>query len=162
MLGITLTESQEFAVRRLVGILEESESCYQFTGGFAGNLYGSSWPLHDLDIDVAKKDLPRLAELLQPFICRPLAPYVDDEFKLLLTQAKIKDIEIDIAQAENAYGWSEGRWVPLGTDLARRQKVPLLDMEVWVIPLEDLIEYKQLIGRYFDVVDLRNLRNGQP
>ncbi len=159
MLGITLTESQEGAIRLLVKILDEAESCYQFTGGFAGNLHGSSWPLHDLDIDVAKKDLPRLAQFLQPYICRPLAAYEDDEFKLQLIQAKIEGVEIDIAQAEESYGWSGGKWMPLGTDLAQRQMVPLLDMQVCVIPLDALIAYKELIGRTADVADLREIRD---
>jgi len=52
MLGITLTRSQERAVRRLIGFLDEAAACYQFSGGFAGNLHGSRWPLHDLDLDL--------------------------------------------------------------------------------------------------------------
>ncbi len=159
MLGITLTESQEGAIRRLIKILDEAEFCYQFTGGFAGNLHGSSWPLHDLDIDVAKKDLPRLAQVMQPYACRPLAPYEDEEFKLHLMQAKIEGVQIDIAQAEEAFGWSGGKWIPLETDLSHRQMVPLLDMQVCVIPLDALIAYKELIGRTADVADLREIRD---
>ena len=157
MLGITLTENQERAVRQLIGFLEESRACYQFTGGFAGNLHGSRWPLHDFDLDVAKKDLPRLAELLCPYTYRPLAPYEDEEFRLQLMQAKIMGVEIDIAEAEDAFGWSGSCWLPLGTDLASRQVVPLLDMRVWVLPLDSLIAYKELIGRSEDVNDLRVL-----
>src|SRR5262249_34932808 len=50
---IRLTPSQENALRRLVGLLDAAGACYQFTGGFAGNLHGSRWPLHDFDLDVA-------------------------------------------------------------------------------------------------------------
>jgi len=71
MLGIALTGSQERAVRRLIRFLDGAAACYQFSGGFAGNLYGSRWPLHDLDVDAAQQDLPRLAELLQPYIYHP-------------------------------------------------------------------------------------------
>ncbi len=69
MLGIELTSSQERTLRRLVGLLDNVGAWYQSTGGFAGNLYDSSWPLHDLD--VARPDLPRLAELLRPYTARP-------------------------------------------------------------------------------------------
>ena len=68
MLGITLTSSQERVVRRLIGCLDEAAACYQFSGGFAGNLHGSRWPLYDLDVEVVQQDLPRLAKLLQPYI----------------------------------------------------------------------------------------------
>ena len=158
MLGITLTESQERAVRRLIDYLDSSETCYQFTGGFAGNLYGSRWPLHDLDLDVAEKDLPRLAEILRPYTHHPLALYEDDEFRLQLLRARIEGVEIDIAQPEGACGRSHGVWVPLGTNLDHRMKVPLLDMHVWVQPLDALIAYKEIIGRHADVADLKTLR----
>ena len=159
MLGITLTSSQEHAIRQLVRILDKAAACYQFSGGFAGNLHGSRWPLHDLDVDVAQQDLPRLAELLQPYIYHPLGPYEDAEFRLHLLRAQIEGVDIDVNQAEAAYGRSGGQWVPLRTDLARRQRMPLLDLHVWVQPLDALIAYKELIGRSADVAELRALQH---
>ena len=50
MLQIELTTSQVRALRRLTDILDQARADYQFTGGFAGNLHGSRWPLHDLDL----------------------------------------------------------------------------------------------------------------
>src|SRR4051812_16201406 len=117
MPGIVLTASQEHALRRLVAILDAASACYQFTGGFAGNLHGSHWPLHDLDVDVAQADLPRVAELLRPFTTRPLGPYVDGEFELRLVRAEMGGVEIDVSQAEEAYARVGGRRVPLGTSL---------------------------------------------
>src|SRR5262249_21389365 len=90
-------------LRRRVGMLDEAGACYQFTGGFAGNLHGSRWPLHDLDVDVARADLPRLAELLRPYTTRPLGPYADDEFELHLLRAELEGVGIDVSQAEEAY-----------------------------------------------------------
>lgn len=158
MLRIDLTPSQERAVRRLVGLLDAAAACYQFTGGFAGNLHGSCWPLHDLDVDVARRDLPRLAEILRPYASHPLGPYEDAEFRLHLVRATLEGVPIDASQAEDACGRSSGRWVPLGTNLALRRRVPLLDLHVWVQPLEALIAYKETIGRSTDVADLRALR----
>ena len=66
MLGIVLTGSQERAVRRLIGFFDEAAACYQFSGGFAGNLHGSRWPLSDFDVEVAQQDLPRLAASCNP------------------------------------------------------------------------------------------------
>src|SRR6476659_5453745 len=100
MLTITLTAPQEQALRRLVEILDAAGACYQFTGGFAGNLHGSRWPLHDLDVDVAEADLPRVAELLRPYTTWPLGPYVDGEFELHLLRAEMGGVEIDVGQAE--------------------------------------------------------------
>jgi len=159
MLGIALTGSQERAIRHLLSVLDEAAACYQFSGGFAGNLHGSRWPLHDLDVEVSQQDLPRLAALLQPYISHPLGWYEDAEFRLYLMRAQVEGVDIDVSQAEDAYGRSGGQWVPLGTDLARRQWVPLLDLHVWVQPLDALVAYKALIGRSADMAELRALQN---
>ena len=159
MLGITLTSRQEHAVCQLIRFLGEAAACYQFSGGFAGNLHGSRWPLHDLDVDVAKSDLPRLAEILQPYISRPLGPYEDAAFRLYLLRAQFDGVDIDANQAEDAYGRCDGQWVPLGTNLTHRQSVPLFDLHVWVQPLDALIAYKALIGRSADGADLRALQH---
>jgi hypothetical protein len=159
MLSITLTGSQEHAVRRLIGILHEAAACYQFSGGFAGNLHGSRWPLHDLDLDVAQQDLLRLAKFLQPYISRPLGLYEDAEFRLYLLRATFEGMDIDVNQAEDAYGRCGGQWVSLQTNLTRRQRMPLFGLHVWVQPLEDLIAYKALIGRSADVAELQALQH---
>ena len=161
MLTIELNASQERALRRLVGILNEAGACYQFTGGFAGNLHGSAWPLHDLDIDVAQKDLPRLSELLRPYTIWPLGLYVDDEFELQLWRGEIEGVPIDVSQAEEAFARVGGQRVPLGTSLLQRQRVTVLDLEVWVQPLAELIAYKELLGRQADVAELRTLQTKQ-
>jgi GNAT superfamily N-acetyltransferase len=159
MLAIELTASQERALRRLVGILDAARACYQFTGGFAGNLHGSRWPLHDLDVDVAREDLPRLAELLRPYTTRPLGLYVDDEFELQLWRGEIDGVAVDVSQAEEAYARVGGRRVSLATSLARRRRAVVLDLEVWVQPLQELIAYKELLGRMADLADLRRLQS---
>ena len=123
MLTIPLTASQELALRRLVGILDGAGACYQFTGGFAGNLHGSRWPLHDLDVDVAREDLPQVAELLGPVYHSAVGLYVDDEFELKLLRAEAEGVEIDVSQAEEAYARVGGRRVPLGTSLLHRRRV---------------------------------------
>jgi regulation of enolase protein 1 (concanavalin A-like superfamily) len=156
--GIELSPSQEQALRRLVSILDEAGICYQFTGGFAGNLHGSNWQLHDLDLDVAKKDLPRLAELLRPHTTRPLGLYKDDEFELQLLRGEIDGVPFDVSQAEEAFARVGGQRVPLNTSLAQRQRTALLDLEVWVQPLDELIAYKELLGRSADLADLRALQ----
>jgi hypothetical protein len=158
VLGIELTTSQERALRRLVGLLNQVGACYQFTGGFAGNLHGSCWPLHDLDVDVTRADLPRLAELLRPETTRPLGLYVDDEFELQLLRVELEGVAIDVSQAEEAFARVGGRRVSLDIDLERRQRVSVLGMEVWVQPLEELIAYTELLDRSADVADLRDLQ----
>jgi hypothetical protein len=157
-MNIELLPCQDRALHRLVGILDESAVCYQFTGGFAGNLHGSRWPLHDLDLDVAREDLPRLVAPLRPYTTRPLGLYVDAEFELQLLRAEIDGVGIDVSQAEDAYARVGGRRVSLNTSLANRRRVSVLGVNVWVQPLRELIAYKELLGRSADLADLRALQ----
>ena len=106
-------------------ILDTAGACYQFTGGFAGNLHGSRWPLHDLDVDVARADLPQLAERLRPYTTRPLGLYVDHEFELQLVRAETAGVEIDVSQAEEAYARVGGQRVPLDGPLLPDQESAL-------------------------------------
>ncbi len=106
---------------------------------------------------MARADLPRVAERLRPYTTRPLGPYADDEFELHLLRAEVGGVAVDVSQAEEAYARVGGRRVGLGTDLARRQRARVLDLEVWVQPLAELIAYKELLGRSADLADLRRL-----
>ena len=123
-LRISLTDPQERAIRRLVHLFDENAICYQFSGGFAGNLHGSRWPLHDIDLEVAEEDLPRLANILAPYISRPLGLYEDGEFRLFLFRATFEGVEVEVNQADYAFARCDGKWVPLPTDLAHRQRMP--------------------------------------
>ncbi len=76
----------------------------------------------------------------------------------MLWRGEIDGQDVDISQAEEGYARVGGRRVPLVVDLARRQRVRVLDLDVWVQPLDDLIAYKELLGRAADLADLRALR----
>jgi len=99
---------------------------------------------------------------LRPYTTRPLGLYVDDEFELQLLRAKLEGVEIDVSQVEDAYARVGGRRVPLNTSLAGRKRVTVLDLAVWVQPLEELIAYKRLLGRTADLADLCALQARLP
>jgi hypothetical protein len=152
----------QFAVLcRLVHLLESHSITYQVTGGLAGNIHGSEWPLQDIDIDVAAVDMSRLAELLAPHVTEPLGPYVDAEFDVHLVQLEISGVSIEVSQAEEGYGITAAGRQPMPTDLRRRSKTNLWGLELYVQPLEDIILYKSLIGRSADLKELQILAKEQ-
>lgn len=51
-----LTAAQFDALRTLMQSLSDERIPYVVGGGLAGNLHGSSWPLHDIDLDVLHRD----------------------------------------------------------------------------------------------------------
>jgi hypothetical protein len=72
-------------------------------------------------------------------------------------RGEIEGVHFDVSQAEEAYARIGRRRVPLGVNLAHRQRAYVLDLAVWVLPLTDLIAYKELLGRSADLADLRRL-----
>lgn len=161
MLPAWLNERHWNALNQLLDVLNTTQVTYQFTGGLAGNIYGSNWPLHDIDIDLYQADIPQVISRLQSFVTRPYSRYQDDEFDLFLVTLSIDGISVDLSQVEDAFLIAQGVPHPLPATLASRQKQFLLGHEVWVQPLEQLIAYKRVIGRFADVADLEQLRQSE-
>jgi hypothetical protein len=138
--------------------LESQNIQYQVTGGIAGNIHGSAWPPHDIDLEVGAVDFDRVAKLFTDEMKEPPYHLVDHEFDLWLMTLSIDGIGVDINQVENAFAITEdGCRIPFTTNLNRAERRRFSGIEIMVQPLEDLIEYKCLIGRKADVVDLSSL-----
>lgn len=147
------------ALKKVVSVLNEHQIPYQITGGFAGNIYGSLWPPHDIDLEVGARDIPLLAGLFADHITQPLHHFINDEFDLWLITLNIDGIEIDINQAEECYLINKaGQKQLLCTDLSAAEVHDFMGIKVSVQPLEQLIAYKKTIGREADVADLSQIQ----
>jgi hypothetical protein len=155
-----ITDAQLACVRRVVDALTTLGVPYQATGGLAGNLWGSTWPLHDVDLDVPNAALDVVEAHFAPFVVRR-ARLVDDEFDLELLELRIDDVAIELSGADDARVCGrDGRWTQLPSTLARSVPRTLLDRTVVCQRLEDLLAYKRLLGRAADLRDLERLRAG--
>lgn len=152
-----ILEKQLAAIRFMVDIFETNEISYQITGGLAGNIYGSKWPLHDIDFEVSRDGIERLSSLssIQAYLISPLHDYQDAEFKMRMMQLEIDGVAIDINQSEDIQLYSEGQWIQWNTDLIKAQRITWRGLTLMVQPLKDIIEYKTLLGRYCDLADLK-------
>jgi hypothetical protein len=153
-----ISNNHRETLKFLVEILSQHNIEYQFTGGLAGNVYGSTWPLHDIDLEVAQNDIGRVADILQDYTVRPLSRFVDEEFDLMLLGLRINQVDVEINQVEDAWIFTNGIRTQLNTDLSRKNKMIFLALELYVQPLEDIIKYKNLLGRQADVNDLMKLK----
>ncbi len=146
----------------LASIIENFESRgipYQVTGGIAGNVHGSTWPPHDIDLEIGAADFETVAKLFDTEMIQPPHHFLGEEFDLWLMTLSIDGIDVDINSAEECYLITkDGRRVLCAIDLGKSERLQFLGLELMVQPLEDLIAYKQLIGRTKDVADLSALR----
>ena len=122
----------------LVTTLDAHGIAYQITGGLAGNLHGSEWPLHDIDLEVAGP-LDQVATLFEPYVVWGPARYSDAEFDLDLLRLEIQGVEVDINSIEDSYVLSGGASVRVETDLRRSVTTSVGALLVKVQPLEALI-----------------------
>ncbi|HEY9596344.1 MAG TPA: hypothetical protein V6D33_01580 [Cyanophyceae cyanobacterium] len=145
------------ALNVLVATFEQNSIEYQFTGGLAGNIYGSAWPLQDIDIDIAQRDIQRVIDIFKDYIIRPFSKFIDEEFELMLLTLEMDDVVVEINQAENSFIFRNGVRRELDIDLSKREKKEFLGLEMYVQSLSDVIRYKQLLNRQADVSDLIQL-----
>jgi hypothetical protein len=151
----TILNAHIAALKKVVSVLTEHKIPHQITGGFAGNIYGSLWPPHDIDVEVTARDMPLVAELFTDYITQPLHHFINNEFDLWLIRLNIDGIEIDFNQAEECYVINRaGQKQLLCTDLNTAEEREFMGIKVSVQPLNSLIAYKTALGREADVADL--------
>lgn len=139
--------------------LEQRGIAWMAVGGLAGNLWGSTWPLHDIDIDVPSEALSALADHWAPYITAQ-GRYVDGEFDIELLRLRIGDVEADLSGADYAYVFApSGIRRALPNTLSQRVQRRLDGLMIPCQRLEDLIAYKTAIGRKEDLRELTKLKD---
>src|SRR5262249_24945636 len=94
--GDPVTLEQMGVLRQLVAALERSGIPYQATGGLAGNVHGSLWPLHDIDLDVPTALLPCVADLFREALVWGPARHIDGEFDLEMLRLELDGVPVDV------------------------------------------------------------------
>jgi len=145
------------ALQILFSRLESTGVWYRATGGLAGNIHGSAWPLQDIDIDYRKEEWELIASAFGEWLVEPPHQYHGPEFQLVMATATIESIRVEFCQLEDGFVAGPKGWVPLSADPSRREIRSFLGRNVWAQPLNDLIAYKEIIGRKADLADLRSL-----
>lgn len=153
-----LTPVQFSVLTRLVGTFQALGVPYVATGGLAGNLHGSTWPLRDIDVDVPGAALARLAARFPAAVRFGPGPYRDAEFELDLLGLTLDGVEVDVSAAESVVlRRPTGARVPWPTGLARAETRAVGPLRVRVVSLDALLAYKRLVGRVADLRDLETL-----
>lgn len=149
------------ALDRMIPAFEAAGIWYRATGGLAGNLHGSDWPLHDIDLDYQRGDWPLIETILGPYLLSPPESYEDEEFRLVMATAKIGSVEIDLCQLEDCFVAGPDAWHMQNPDPGLRERRTWQGSTLWALPLDDLIQYKELLGRTADLEDLKRLASAR-
>jgi|GEM_PF-96933 len=153
-----MTPAQWRVLNQVVNTLETHQVRYQITGGLAGNFYGSTWPVQDLDFDVLEADLVRVYHSFEPWAIAPPDRRIERDREALQLSLQMDGVAIDFTAAESAYALRGQKRVPLKTDLTTAHRARCYGRSMWVQSLQGLIARKTLLRRSADLTELRQLR----
>ena len=147
------------AFQWIVRLLRANNIPFQITGGLAARSYGSTRPLADIDIDVAEKDIPKIAKLAQDKIIFGPKHFHNKNWDLELMTLKYKGQEIDIGGAMNTkiFHHRTKCWVRIPSVIQKAKLGYLYGMRVPIVRKKELIEYKTILGRIVDRDDVRQI-----
>ena len=133
---------------------------YQITGGLAARAYGSTRDLYDIDLDVPEPSMDELARRLRKHIVFGPSRYKDDFWDLQLVTLNHHGFPIDLGGAYDTriFDKLKKRWRILSVDLELAQWVTIEGIRVPVAPLEHLLEYKIILDRIEDRIDVMEIR----
>lgn len=153
-----LSKKHKKVLKYLVDILDKNRILFQATGGLAANVYGSTRPLFDIDIDIYKKDIFKVKELFKKYLVSDFEHEQNISFDLYEFTLEIEGIKIDVNQAEESYAIrKDGAKILIVNDIQNAQKHTLEGITFRVIDKDQLVRYKLHVGRDTDVADVNNI-----
>ncbi len=143
----------------IVDLLNQKNIRYQITGGFAAKLYGSPRDLYDLDIDIDANNFNQLLPFVDPYIISGPQRYKDDSFAVWLLSLCYHGQLIDLSLSQNAriFNKTTKKWEDSPTNFDQSNIVNFGQQRFNVIPKDELIIYKKIIGRPTDLIDVQNI-----
>lgn len=155
-----LTKSQKKILRQVVQALKENNIPYQITGGLAAIIYGGRRPLFDIDLDVKKKDIEKVRKFFKEYIIKDFHRHLSEYFDIWIMTLKINDVLVDISQGEDcSMRDKNGKWIKMDTDLSHPTWVKFEGMKLSVEPKEELTQYKKVLGRDTDLIDIEQMQD---
>ncbi len=147
------------ALEWVVNILKKHEVPFQISGGCAAKIYGSLRELNDIDIDIPQNYFEKILADVKPFVIYGPAQYKDQKWDLYLMTLNYAGQEIDIGSGDAKISTKDRKeWINFDTDFSKAVKKEFLELEVPVIPKEDLVAYKTLLDGDHQQVDIQSIK----
>lgn len=157
-----MTEKVKLALIWLKNILDSEQVEYQIVGGLAATIHGGSREIADIDLYIHNDDANKILPHVVQYISKPLAHYAEygwdlEYFQLVYNNQKI---EIGLSQNTKIQSQQNGSWYQLEIDLSASIIKDYQGIKLPVIPIYRLIEYKRMLGREVDLIDVQQLTLG--
>ena len=154
-----MSERVKVALNWLKSLLESESIEYQIVGGLAATIYGGSREIADIDLYIHNSDANKILAHVAPYISKPLTHYSEYGWDLEYFQLVYQNQKIEIGLALNTKIQSslDGSWHQLEIDFSKSVAKSYQGIELQVIPVHQLVEYKRILGREVDLIDIQQL-----
>jgi hypothetical protein len=152
------------ALAWIVGVLERHSVPYQVVGGLAARAYGATRPIFDVDLYVPFDRAKGALEEIQPHVLWGPEHHAGEEWDLTFLKADFGGQRVELGDSSNDtkfFDRGRGRWVAQRVDYGAGVRVELFGVRAWVMPREDLVRYKLLLGRGVDLDDVGQISGRQ-
>lgn len=151
------------ALSWITDILKQHQVPFQISGGLAAIAYGATRPLEDIDIDIPDNKFDLILENVKPHIIFGPERFKSDKWDLLLMTLNYQGQDIDLSGADSTYIFSEEseKWVKLIEDFSAAPSKNVLGLQLPVIPYNSLINYKKILAREVDLIDIRQIQEAE-
>ena len=152
-------KNTEEALKWIVGILQKHNILFRISGGFAARVYGSKRELADIDIGMEKDYFPQILEDIKDYLVSGPEIYKDDELNLFAATLTYKwqDIDIYPISALKFFNKKEKKWEDLQHTFSNIFFTEMYGIKVPIISRQNLIEYKNKLGREVDLIDVKEM-----
>jgi len=154
-----MSEKVKVALKWLKGLLDAESIEYQIVGGLAATIHGGSREIADIDLYIHNSDANKVLTRVTQYISKPLTHYSEYGWDLEYFQLVYRNQKIEIGLAQNTKIQSslDGSWHQLEIDFAKSVVKSYQGIELQVIPAHQLVEYKRILSREVDLIDIQQL-----
>ena len=154
-----MCDKVKVALEWLNNLLDSRYVQYQIVGGLAAKIHGGSREVADIDLYIDKTNAAKILQEVTPYISKPLSHCVEGSWDLEYLQLiyQSQKIEIGLFPGTKIRSAKNDSWHDLHTDFSASVMKSYMGIEVPVIPMPDLISYKQVLGREVDRFDVQEL-----
>ncbi|ENO3966363.1 nucleotidyltransferase domain-containing protein [Vibrio vulnificus] len=147
------------ALKWLKGLLESENIEYQIVGGLAATIHGGTREVADIDLYIENSAANKVLGLVSQYVSKPLTHYSEYGWDLEYFQLIYRDqkIEIGLSQHTKIQSSLDGSWHQFEIDFSKSVPKTYQGIELQVIPVHKLVEYKRILGREVDLIDVHQL-----
>lgn len=141
----------------IINILNKYNFKFQISGGLSAITYGSKRKLYDIDIDLESKNIKRLSKLkeIKKHIIFGPKRIKASNFDVFLLTLNYNGVLIDLGESLKMLDSRSNSWINDRTNFDNFELKNIFGINVPVIPLDGLINYKKILSRNEDIEDLK-------